>query len=108
MEFDTLRDRAIEISKRYKGLELQRYGREWTTEELMLGFVKDVGDLAKYIHAHEGTREVDNLESKLATELSDCLWSIIVLADRLGVDLEKAFMQTMDDIDKKIDKAQVL
>jgi hypothetical protein len=29
------------------------YGREWTTEELMLGMVKDVGDLAMLIQASQ-------------------------------------------------------
>jgi hypothetical protein len=33
----------------YEQLEIKRYGRIWTTEQLALGFVGDVGDLAKLI-----------------------------------------------------------
>jgi NTP pyrophosphatase (non-canonical NTP hydrolase) len=35
----------------------------------------------------------------LAHELADCLWSIIVIADEAGVDLEKAFFETMKEIE---------
>lgn len=63
------------------------YGRVWTTEELALGFVGDVGDLAKLIQAHAGVRNIDDYKAKLGHELSDCVWSIMVLAKKCGIDL---------------------
>jgi NTP pyrophosphatase (non-canonical NTP hydrolase) len=68
----------------------------------MEGFVGDVGDLMKIIMAKEGVREMDNIDEKLKHELSDCLWSVIVLADKYGVNLEESFMKTMDDLEKRI------
>jgi len=35
------------------------YGRAWTTEELALEFVGDIGDLAKLIQANAGIRNID-------------------------------------------------
>jgi NTP pyrophosphatase (non-canonical NTP hydrolase) len=76
-------------------LETRRYGRPWNVEELALGFVGDVGDLAKLVQGASGVRDMPNLASRLSHELADCLWSVLVLADQLGVDIEQAFAETM-------------
>jgi NTP pyrophosphatase (non-canonical NTP hydrolase) len=64
----------------------------------------DIGDLAKLVQAKEGVRDVEDVDAKLAHELSDCLWSIIVLADYYGVDLEAGFMRTMDELRERLAK----
>lgn len=100
MEFQKLIDRAISIRKQYSEKEKNLYGSSWTSEEIALGFVGDVGDLAKLIIAENGKRNIPNSREKLEHELSDCLWSIIVLADLHGINLEKVFLNTMDEIEK--------
>lgn len=106
MNFQTLIEQALTIRKKYAELEKKEYGRQWSGQELMLGFTKDVGDLAKLVQAKEGVRSVDDVDDKLAHELSDCLWSVIVLADTYGVDLENAFAGTMRKLDEQLhDKA---
>lgn len=102
MDFKTLIQRALAIRRKYEELETENYGRSWTGEELTLGFVKDVGDLAKLVQAKEGVRKVDNVDDALAHELSDCLWSVIILADKYGVDLEASFNKTMDELDGRM------
>jgi NTP pyrophosphatase (non-canonical NTP hydrolase) len=99
MEFKSLIERAVEIRKKYIDFEKERYGREWSREELMLGFMKDMGDLARLVQAKEGVRQVDDLDNALGHELADCLWSVIILAERYHVDLEAAFIKTMDELD---------
>ena len=42
----------------------------------MLGFVGDVGDLAKQVMAREGVRHLPGRKDTLAHELTDCLWSV--------------------------------
>lgn len=69
----------------------------------MAGFVGDVGDLSKIIMAKHGLRAMEDVDTKLAHELSDCLWSVLVLADKYNIDLSKEFTKTMDSLDKKID-----
>jgi NTP pyrophosphatase (non-canonical NTP hydrolase) len=102
MEFKDLIERALEIRQQYAQLEQQMYGRAWTAEEIALGFVGDVGDLAKLIMAASGVRHIPDARQKLAHELADCLWSVIVLADALDVDLEQAFFETMDELEQHI------
>ena len=91
MEFSDLEKSALALNGLYEQLEIKRYGRIWTTEELALGFVGDVGDLAKLVQANAGIRSIEDCKAKLGHELSDCLWSIIVLADKCGIDLEAEF-----------------
>ncbi|MFC8080417.1 MazG nucleotide pyrophosphohydrolase domain-containing protein [Streptomyces sp. NPDC057307] len=38
----------------------------------------------------------------LEHELADCLWSVLILAHRYGVDLDHAFRRTMDELDSSI------
>src|ERR1700749_3891095 len=102
MEFSAVILRALASRGKFADYETRTYGREWTTEELTLGLMKDVGDLAMLVQASEGVRQVTDLNSALGHELSDCLWSVITLADRLGIDLQAAFAQTMDELDKQL------
>ncbi|WP_444997493.1 hypothetical protein [Aliikangiella sp. IMCC44359] len=98
MEFSELEKLAIQLNELYEKWEVQEFGRKWNTQELALGFVGDVGDLAKLIQANTGVRKIDDHKAKLAHELSDCLWSIIVLANKCDVDLESAFKKNTKEI----------
>ena len=70
----------------------------------MLGFLGDVGDLAKLVQGKAGVRPRADLDGALAHELADCLWSVIVLADCYDVDLEQAFTSTMDELAAQLDE----
>ncbi|MES1195001.1 MAG: MazG nucleotide pyrophosphohydrolase domain-containing protein [Opitutus sp.] len=100
MELAQLSDRAMQIRQCFATYEQRRTGRTWTREEIMQGFVVDVGDLMKLVMAKAGARHVDGVDAKLAHELSDCLWSVLVLAKLYGFDLEKEFLQTMDQLER--------
>jgi NTP pyrophosphatase (non-canonical NTP hydrolase) len=100
MDFRSIIDRGLEIRTLYEEKENQLYGSPWTAEEIALGFVGDVGDLAKLVLAENGRRNIENSKEKLEHELSDCLWSVIVLAHIHEVDLESSFMNTMDHLQR--------
>lgn len=98
MKLSDLEKSALELNELYEQPELKRYGRIWTTEELALGFVGDVGDLAKLIQANAGIRDIDDCKAKLGHELADCLWSIMVLANKCGIDLEAEFARNISEL----------
>jgi NTP pyrophosphatase (non-canonical NTP hydrolase) len=102
MGFKRLRERALEIRRQYARQERVRCGRSWTGQELALGFVGDVGDLVKLVQAASGVRDIPNARARLAHELADCLWSVLVLADAYGVDVERAFLDTMDELEQRL------
>lgn len=95
--------RARDVRTAYAERESERYGRSWTPEEIMLGFVGDVGDLAQLVQGKAGVRPTDDLDAKLAHELADCLWCVLILADTYGVDLEAAFDRTMTELAAHLD-----
>lgn len=98
MNFSDLEKAALRLNDLYEELEVKRWGRVWTTQELALGFVGDVGDLAKLIQAHAGVRDIDDCTAKLGHELSDCLWSVIVLANKCGIDLQAEFSRNTEEL----------
>lgn len=102
MNFRDLEKSALQLNELYEQLETKRYGRIWSTEELALGFVGDVGDLAKLIQAHNGIRTIDDHHEKLGHELSDCLWSIMVLANKCGINLEAEFIRNIREISEHV------
>ena len=103
MDFETMNKRALEIREKYDQLNESERGVRWNEQQLMAGFVGDVGDLSKIIMAKHGLRAMDDVDAKLAHELSDCLWSVLVLAAKYKIDLPKEFMKTMDELDRRIE-----
>ena len=102
MDFQNIIARALTIRKLYEEKEKHLYGSSWTSGEIALGFVGDVGDLAKLVMAENGKRNIENSKEKLEHELSDCLWSVIVLAHLHKVNLETSFMNAMNELQRHI------
>lgn len=96
MKITDLQKKALEIREKYKTLETKKSGKEWSDEDLVRGFLKDVDDLLQLVK-NKGDKE------KIAHELSDCLWSVLVLSSKLGVDIEKSFLENMEKLGKIID-----
>jgi NTP pyrophosphatase (non-canonical NTP hydrolase) len=102
MKFSDLETSALQLNDLYEQLEVKRWGRAWTTQELALGFMGDVGDLAKLIQANAGIRDIDDCKAKLGHELSDCLWSILVLANKCGIDLQTEFVKNTRELSEYV------
>lgn len=102
MDLDTLTQRALHIHHQYQELNESRFGRGWTRDEIALGFMGDVGDLMKLVIAQNGVRDIPDSGAKLAHELADCLWSVLILSQLYHVDLGSAFEKTMQEIEAHI------
>lgn len=102
MEFKEIIKLAQDVRSKYAELENKKYGKNWTKAQIAQGFVGDVGDLMKLVTAKEGVRDIEDVDNKLRHELSDCLWSIIVLSSEYEIDLEKEFVNTMKLIELRI------
>ncbi len=97
-----LQRRALSIRDLYDELNRRERDRVWTREEFMLGFVGDVGDLAKLVMAAEGAREMPGGREALGHELADCLGCVLVLAHEYDIDLGAEFDRTMVELDEII------
>ena len=99
MNLEQASERALQLRELFARYEQKLYGRSWTREELAIGFMGDIGDLMKLLQAKEGIREISDVEDKLAHELADCLWAVLILAHLYGVDIETAFIATMNELE---------
>ncbi len=100
-----MQQKALKIFDLYGELRKAQGQRQWTKEEVITGFTGDIGDLAKLSMIKAGIRGRDpDIDEKIAHEITDCLWSTLMLAHFYNVDLEKEFPKTMDSLDCKIRK----
>lgn len=90
-----LEQRAMEIRRKYDELNRSKNGEAWDARKLAKGFKKDVSDLIEILD------ESSFNEKKLSHELGDCLWSVLVIARKLDIDLERAFWTTMGEIEQR-------
>lgn len=94
--------RAQEIRVKYDELNARDGRQKWDVSDYTAGHVGDVGDLVKLVMAKEGKRRGDDVDAKLRHELSDCLWSLLIIADHYGIDLEQSFFETMNELDERL------
>ena len=91
MRFREVVERSVQIRKNYHELERQYHEKEWTVEEDALAFLTDAGLVGRLTMSQEG-RWPTNGEtgSELEHKLSECIWWVIVLADRMNIDISEA------------------
>jgi len=106
LDFTAAAARASHIRDLYKQLEERLHGSAWTPQEVMLGYLSDIGELGRLVMATQGRwLHEGDLPRELEDKLAECLWWVLVLADRLGVDITKAFTTKMDDLDVHLTKS---
>lgn len=102
MTIQDAREQALAVAEKYRQQNAAQGKEKWDASAYMAGFVGDVGGLSKLVMAKAGYRDIDDHDAKIAHELSDCLWSVLVLAHELGVDLEAEFTNTMRKLDRRL------
>ena len=106
MELQKLINRAMDLRTQYEKKEKQLYGSPATDGDIAQGFLSDVNNLVKLVMAPHGKREIMNRTEKLGSQLSHCLWSVIVLAKMHNIDLGQSFMETMDKLENHLLETQ--
>ena len=98
MDLLELGDKAVELRARFDRAAGKAGRQPWTNEQIMQGFVVDVGALMRAVMVKSGAREGPDGDRKLGHELADCLWSVLVLARAYGIDLEKEYQAMIDQV----------
>ncbi len=106
MELQKLINRAMDLRRQYEKKETQLYGSPATDEDIAQGFLSDVTNLVKLVNAQYTKRDILNSKEKIGSQLSHCLWSVIILAKLHNVDLEQNFMETMDKLENHLLETQ--
>jgi NTP pyrophosphatase (non-canonical NTP hydrolase) len=98
--------RARRVRALYEILEERQNGQVWSLHELMLGFVNDVGTVGRLVLARDGIWGIDgDVRTQLQHKLAESMWWVMVLADRLDIDMTDAFVSTMDRIEANLQDA---
>lgn len=83
--------RSRKIREAYHRLELKHHGSEWTLEEDALAFLTDAGLVGRLTMAQQGRWPVEkDADHELEHKLGECLWWLMVLAERMEIDAEGA------------------
>jgi NTP pyrophosphatase (non-canonical NTP hydrolase) len=74
-------------------------GKGWTPFVMVTDLLEEAGEVASVVKGLEGYTPPEKPKTKemLATELSDMLYIIFVLAEHYGISLEEVFIQTLND-----------
>lgn len=107
MEFKDIIKKAKDIQRLYAESDKRRLGQEWPRGEYTKALAADIGALIKLCMAKDGFREVKDLDEKMKHELADCLWCLIIIADKYGIDLEGAFFETMEELRERGSKKEL-
>lgn len=103
-DIEDFKKRVLVIRDIYDELGAKLRNNTWDAKDYAMGFVGDVGDLMKLVAAKEGVRAGEDIDRKLAHELVDCLWSVLILAEHYGIDIDKEFTKNMDELEDRLRK----
>ena len=93
---------ARRIDKKYQALDEERLGRKWSNTEFLAATATDWGELVEKIMIFDKLRDGEAKKQEIAHELSDLLWALIVLSDRLEIKLDEAFLNTINELEVRL------
>lgn len=67
----------------------------------LLFLMEEMGEMAEAIRKLGGKKENKEIKVDLEKEMGDILLSIVTLANRYDIDLEKAFSKTIESVEKR-------
>lgn len=87
---DTIIARSLALRKKYHELEVKHHGSEWTVEEDALAFLTDAGLVGRHTMSQQGRWPKGDTVTELEHKLGESIWWLIVLADRMDIDIKKS------------------
>lgn len=102
LDFKDAVSRSLKIRELYHQLELKHHGTEWTVEEDALAFLTDAGLVGRLTMSQQGRWPAgSNAQEELEHKLGESIWWLVVLAERMDLDIQ-------DVLDKFLSKTEKL
>lgn len=96
-------ERSLQIRKRYHQLELLNHGSEWTVEEDALAFLTDAGLVGRLTMSQQARWPTDgDPKPELKHKLGECVWWLVVLAERMDIDISEALDGFLSETEKQL------
>lgn len=101
-----MNDQTTTIKTLMDKMKVFREARGWENEDakdMAISLVLEAAELLEYFQWHTGeeVEEEAKLKGPICDELADVLWWVLVVAERLGIDVAHAFELKMIKNDKK-------
>jgi NTP pyrophosphatase (non-canonical NTP hydrolase) len=106
IKFEQIQKLSLDIKQTYDNINQKDGHQKWKVEDYTMGMVGDCGDLCKLITAKNKLRrnKSENLNQDIEHELVDILWSLIVIADQLDINLEEAAINQLNKLKQAVEK----
>jgi len=103
MNFSEIVERSIQIRNLYHNLEEQYHEKEWSVEEDTLAFLTDAGLVGRLTMSQQGRWPTNgDTVSELEHKLGECIWWVIVLAERMNIDIGKALEEFLSKTENNL------
>lgn len=90
INFNEIIERSKRLREVYHQLERQHHGSEWTVAEDALAFLSDAGLVGRHTMSQQERWPAANTDTELEHKLGECIWWLVVLADRMNIDIQEA------------------
>ena len=100
MKFSKIIERSVAIRKSYHKLEKEYHDSEWSVEEDALAFLTDAGLVGRLTMSQQGRwPKGGDAVSELEHKLSECIWWLIVLAERMDINMEESLDAFLSELE---------
>lgn len=101
MDLQELVDRSWEIRQAYHDLEVKHNDSKWTVEEDLLTLSNDIGNFQRLVMIKQGCY-YDETPHTLERKLSENIWQLVELFQRLDVDILTEMENFLSDKEKQL------
>ena len=94
-------ERSIHLRKVYYRWEREYHEKEWTVEEDALAFLTDAGLVGRLTMSQQGRWPTNGeTASELEHKIGECMWWLIILAERMNIDSSEALEKFLTETEK--------
>ena len=104
MDFSEITNKTIKTDSRFK--------IKFNKKQMLLDLIEQIGELSEALLWVDVAKEQQGGEEKteedVANAMTDILYDLILLAELHGVDLEKEYLKTLKEIDRRFKNNEYL
>ena len=101
MELQELVERSWVIRQAFHDLEVKHHDSKWTVEEDLLALSNDIGNFQRLVMTKQG-RYYDETPYTLEQKLSENIWWLVELSQRLDIDILTEMENFLSDKEKQL------
>lgn len=102
----SLLENAVEAEKVYSKMKERYPDTEWSPEIFMMDLIEEIGELSNALLCTLGHKFPHRQKSDLGDAFFDVLFDLFLLANRVGVDVEKEWKKGISNLLQRLDNGE--